>query len=276
MKFKLLFVIGVLLSVAFSVWAVDCDFGYTGTVGGLCCTPAEYISAFGGTGYYSCANRKGTLSATNECCYNPGVPMTSGGMIVWVRFDSIAPTTVELGKNISGIVSIKAYCPTNSVIDNTISVNFGDGNIVNLDICTCIATKGDEGGNYATCSSEFSYTYESLGDFTAIPKGGNTSGEGVTISVLERTTTEREPVKNPIKAGTIAEIIDKITDIAFYIFSGIALALFILGGIMIITAGGMPERIRKGKQAITMTLVGYAIILIAKGIVELVMKILTD
>jgi hypothetical protein len=73
---------------------------------------------------------------------------------------------------------------------------------------------------------------------------------------------------------TTAELIEKITNLVFYVISGLAVLFIIIGGYFILTSAGSPGQVRRGRQVILYTFIGYAVILVARGIVALIYEML--
>lgn len=81
-------------------------------------------------------------------------------------------------------------------------------------------------------------------------------------------------IQNPIKAKTFLEIIDNV--INFLMVASVpALIIFIIwGAFNILTAGGNPNKVKTGRDIILYAVIGFAVILISKGVAALVISIL--
>jgi len=79
---------------------------------------------------------------------------------------------------------------------------------------------------------------------------------------------------NPLKYGTIPELINGILDFMLLIGAPICALFILIGGFQLMTAGGNPENVTKGRKTITYAVVGYAIILVARGIGLVIQKLL--
>ncbi|MBI4085783.1 MAG: hypothetical protein HY433_00885 [Candidatus Liptonbacteria bacterium] len=77
---------------------------------------------------------------------------------------------------------------------------------------------------------------------------------------------------NPCKDLTC--IANAIIDALFKVATPIVAIMILIGGFQILTAGGDPEKFKKGRQTILYTVVGYAIIILAKGVVSIVQSLL--
>ncbi|MEW5805463.1 MAG: hypothetical protein AB1721_01930 [Patescibacteria group bacterium] len=74
-------------------------------------------------------------------------------------------------------------------------------------------------------------------------------------------------IQNPIKYGTIPEVIDAIITFLMIISFPLLTGAVIYGGFIVITAAGDPAKFNKGWQTIVYAVLGFVIVLLAKGIV---------
>jgi len=81
-------------------------------------------------------------------------------------------------------------------------------------------------------------------------------------------------IENPLSAGSFEEIVDNIIDFIFKIAIVLAPLMILIGAFYIMTAGGDTNRVTTGKSIILYTLIGFAIILIAKGLVAVIIQLL--
>lgn len=81
-------------------------------------------------------------------------------------------------------------------------------------------------------------------------------------------------IENPLKAKTFEELTGNIINFIFYIAIAIAPLMIIIGAFYILTAGGDEKRVTIGKNIITYTLIGLAIVMLAKGIVAVIKQII--
>lgn len=79
---------------------------------------------------------------------------------------------------------------------------------------------------------------------------------------------------NPLQACEFEEIIDNIIDFIFKIAIALAPLMIVIGAFYIMTAGGDTNRVTTGKNIILYTLIGFAIILLAKGLVAVIKQLL--
>ena len=76
--------------------------------------------------------------------------------------------------------------------------------------------------------------------------------------------------QNPLEYETFGELIDAIIKFIFYIAVVVVPLMIIVGAFYIITAGGDPKKIGAGKNIIIYTLIGLAIIMLARGLVAMI------
>ena len=80
--------------------------------------------------------------------------------------------------------------------------------------------------------------------------------------------------QNPLEYATFGELIDAIIDFIFYIAIVIAPLMAIIGAFYLLTAGGDPKKIGTGKNIIIYTLIGLAIVMLARGIVAMIESVI--
>lgn len=81
-------------------------------------------------------------------------------------------------------------------------------------------------------------------------------------------------IENPLKYGTIIEIINALTGLLKTIGFGVGLIMVIWGGIQIMAAAGSEERVTKGKKTIMWAVIGYAIVFLVDFIIGFVKELL--
>jgi hypothetical protein len=80
--------------------------------------------------------------------------------------------------------------------------------------------------------------------------------------------------QNPLEYETLGELIDAIIEFIFNIAVVVAPLMIIVGAFYLITAGGDPKKIGIGKNIIIYTLIGLAIILLARGLIAMIESII--
>ena len=76
--------------------------------------------------------------------------------------------------------------------------------------------------------------------------------------------------QNPLEYETFGELIDAIIKFIFYIAVVVTPLMIIIGAFYILTAAGDPKKIGTGKNVIIYTLIGLAIILLARGLIAMI------
>lgn len=79
---------------------------------------------------------------------------------------------------------------------------------------------------------------------------------------------------NPLEAAEFGVIIDNIIDFIFKIAVVLAPLMVVVGGFLFLTAGGNPQQIDRAKNLIIWTAIGFLIVLLSKGILAMINKIL--
>lgn len=83
---------------------------------------------------------------------------------------------------------------------------------------------------------------------------------------IESQGIELEP---PIKATSILDIFDKLSNFIFTLILYSLPILIVIGGLFYITSGGNPSQIEKGKKIVISAIIGLIIALFAKGLISL-------
>jgi len=84
-------------------------------------------------------------------------------------------------------------------------------------------------------------------------------------------------VRDPLRDGAsqnLDEVIEKILSWLFPIALVVAVLMILIGAFMLVTGGASPDMVNKGKKTIIYALIGLSIVIISKGILELVRVIL--
>jgi len=79
---------------------------------------------------------------------------------------------------------------------------------------------------------------------------------------------------NPLEAEDFETIIENLINFIFQIAVLLAPLMIIIGAFLLVTSGGSISRVERAKNIITWTLIGFAIILLAKGIITVIKEIL--
>ena len=81
-------------------------------------------------------------------------------------------------------------------------------------------------------------------------------------------------IENPLKAKTFGGLINNLISFIFWIALALFPLMIVIAGIYFVTAAGNPEQIEKAKSIILYTLIGFIVILVAKGFIELLKQVL--
>jgi|AntAceMinimDraft_18_1070375.scaffolds.fasta_scaffold00903_8 hypothetical protein len=155
-------------------------------------------------------------------------------------------------------------------------INFGDGEeLTNF----CQHLKPGQ-----ICTKNVSHSYDSPRDYTVKVSCGSysTASGGAMIKDEEIVKVSAKPILdpsvdedfNPLEANTLDGIVKSLTGLAFSILSGLAVIFVMIGGFYILTAGGSPDQLKKGKKIILFTIIGFSVVMAATGIRALIYKIL--
>ncbi len=74
---------------------------------------------------------------------------------------------------------------------------------------------------------------------------------------------------NPLATQDFRAFIDNILNIIFTVGLPLSVVMMLIGGILIVSAGGDQSQIEKGKKILFYTLVGLTLLFMARGLVEL-------
>lgn len=93
-----------------------------------------------------------------------------------------------------------------------------------------------------------------VGDGTSTP-GGGTPGGGTSVTL-----------PNPLGVSNVNDLIGKIIDGLIVFATPVAAAMVVWAAYLFMTSAGEPDKITTARNALLWTVVGYAILLLAKGI----------
>jgi len=81
-------------------------------------------------------------------------------------------------------------------------------------------------------------------------------------------------IENPLEAKSFEDILNTIVSFIFWIALAIAPIMIMIAAFFLLTAAGNPQRVDKAKQIILWTVIGLAIILLAKGLISVLRQII--
>lgn len=76
-------------------------------------------------------------------------------------------------------------------------------------------------------------------------------------------------------SGTIIDVLDRIIGFLLAIAVPIATIMVLYGAFQMLTAGGKAEQFMKGNKTIMYAAIGFAIVLIGRGVISLVQQLIT-
>jgi magnesium-transporting ATPase (P-type) len=79
---------------------------------------------------------------------------------------------------------------------------------------------------------------------------------------------------NPLTATSFEAMVDKVINFFFTLSLALVPLIIIIGAFYILTAGGDPKKVATGREIIVYSLIAFAIILLAKGLVAMIKNIL--
>jgi len=81
-------------------------------------------------------------------------------------------------------------------------------------------------------------------------------------------------ITNPITATSFGELIDGLLTFLWWIVLALVPLMIVIAGLYFVTAAGNPAQIDKAKGIILYTLIGFIVVLVAKGFIELLKQLL--
>jgi len=203
---------------------------------------------------------------------------------------SVNPENVIIGQEINGEMIVELSC-TESLCYFTPVIDYGDGtgeHSLGGGECLCVTEDAFPVKN-VRCSYGFNYKYDSAGEYIVTPKGDlssddwggtsgvdySTAGSGVRVNVLEGPPAPTgSGADNPLSTSTIPGLVKIGTRIIYIIAYALTVLFIMIGGFMIITSSGNPEQITKGKKIVLYTIIAFSILIVARGIVNLILMII--
>jgi len=133
------------------------------------------------------------------------------------------------------------------------------------------------------CDFKFSHQYNTVGQYSITPTvawttgggigglGGSRVGAPAKINVFEKPTAgSGRGTGNPLSTSTVAGLLKTVTNVIYIIAYSLTVLFIMIGGFMFITSSGNPEQITKGRKIILYTIIAFAILVAARGIINLI------
>lgn len=92
--------------------------------------------------------------------------------------------------------------------------------------------------------------------------------------ILAMTPVYAAAFPNPLNANTLSDVVEGISNWLLNFAIILGPVLLVVAGVIFMTAAGDPNRVSTAKRMILWTIVGFLIILLAKGIVSVVKNLL--
>lgn len=92
--------------------------------------------------------------------------------------------------------------------------------------------------------------------------------------LIEQVWAQPTGYDNPLLAENIPQFIWQMIILLFTASLYVAPLMIIIGAYVMVTSGGIPLKVDRGKRIIVWTLIAFAIILISRGIIHLVWLLL--
>lgn len=75
---------------------------------------------------------------------------------------------------------------------------------------------------------------------------------------------------NPLGNAGLTDILDRILNFLFNVAIVLAPVMVLISGIMFLTAAGSPNQVSRAKSILIWTVVGFAVILLSKGLIAVI------
>lgn len=85
--------------------------------------------------------------------------------------------------------------------------------------------------------------------------------------------TQAVTIPNPLKANTFEQLLNSIVDFLFYLSLGLVPLMIVIAGFYFILAEGDPDKIKTAKTLLRWTIIGFIVVICAKGIIDLLQQI---
>ena len=99
------------------------------------------------------------------------------------------------------------------------------------------------------------------------------------VFAVERALANGGPIPpitlpNPFGSRGLPTILNGVADGLLLIATPLVAIFIVVGGIQILFSAGNPEKFKKGKQTLLYTVIGFGIVLVAKGVSALIAELL--
>lgn len=94
------------------------------------------------------------------------------------------------------------------------------------------------------------------------------------IKKPEPSSLKDENKLNPLAVVDLEEFIEKISGLVYWIATGILVLVILMSGTMILISAGDPSKIQHGKNILFYALMGFALMTMSKGVIDLVLLVI--
>jgi hypothetical protein len=102
------------------------------------------------------------------------------------------------------------------------------------------------------------------------------------ISNVDQKDSDKDGVGNkcdfsgggPVSSSDLFELIDRIIGIVFWIATTFSFFMIVIGGFLMVTSAGDPQKVGRGRNTVFYAIVGFAVMSLSKGIVALLLALL--
>jgi len=81
---------------------------------------------------------------------------------------------------------------------------------------------------------------------------------------------------NPISASSFTQVVASVTNFLLFIAAPLTAIMALVGGFQMITANGDPEKFSRGRKTLTYAVIGFAVVLLAGGVAQIITNFLTN
>ena len=217
----------------------------------------------------------GTASSCSKCPSGYTVCYQSGSTIYCYQSTKVGSSCTMDGTSVSGTCDSMGNCVSSSGDCGSTLLWYYNGKCT---ACTtgyanCDITGGCE-VNLKTDSNNCGACGNDCVSGTTCLNGSCTSGDDDDDNGSSTIDIPGGGILNPLKFDTFGDLVSSINSFIFTIAVAVAPVLFVIGGFMIVTAGGNPLQVQKAQKLMLYTAIGLAVILLAQAIVSVVKNVI--
>ena len=183
---------------------------------------------------------------------------------------TVSPDPARHGQTVSiNVIVTSQY----RLQDDRVQIRWGDGLVEEF---ACVMPLDYDLLPGQVCSFSAQHIYGAEGDYFAIVLATDTQffADSVPQTIHVSGAAIATGYDNPLLAENIPQFVWQAIVFLFTASLYIAPLMIIIGAYVMVSSGGIPSRIDKGKKIIIWTLIAFAIILISRGLIQLVWMLL--